>query len=158
MGAIGEESKEVLGTMCQSVEMLSTSVLSFGRNAVNKKSFRCTEYSKEKQELPGFGTLSKEWRFIEISFYGTDCQRVLRRSHFCIKASFVRFFFTTDKSQSLASRRPRLDHITFHPKLGSLGDKTERVKQLMQEMAPHLGLDPTDAVRTAELSRCDLRF
>ena len=78
-------------------------------------------------------------------------QRVIRA-----RLSDARFFFTTDKSQSLASRRRRLDHITFHPKLGSLGDKTERVKQLMQEMAPHLGLDPTDAVRTAELSRCDL--
>lgn len=103
------------------------------------------------------GSLSH--RFITVSnIESQDPTQVILGNQRVIRArlSDARFFFTTDKQQSLSNRRPRLDQITFHPKLGSLGDKTERLKRLMQEMAAPLGLDPAHAVRAAELSRCDL--
>src|SRR6185437_13088608 len=40
------------------------------------------------------------------------------------------FFWDQDRKQPLAARRERLDAVTFQGKLGSLGDKTRRVRLL----------------------------
>ena len=47
---------------------------------------------------------------------------------FRARLSDAKFFYDTDRKHTLRSRRDRLDKITFHPKLGSLGAKTERLK------------------------------
>lgn len=78
-------------------------------------------------------------------------QRVIRA-----RLSDARFFYQTDRQTPLSQRRPSLNSITFHPKLGSLGDKTERLKALASELAGQVGLSVDDAERAAELSRCDL--
>lgn len=78
-------------------------------------------------------------------------QRVIRA-----RLSDAKFFFETDKKVSLESRRQQLDSITFHPKLGSLGEKTSRVCKLACEMAAAIHADTTVIERAVELSRCDL--
>ena len=78
-------------------------------------------------------------------------QRVIRA-----RLSDARFFYETDRQTSLDSRRPALDRIAFQPGLGSLGDKTERVRILAQEIASQLRVAPNHADRAAVLSRCDL--
>jgi glycyl-tRNA synthetase beta chain len=66
------------------------------------------------------------------------------------------FFWEQDRKQTLASRIPQLDAMTFQQQLGSLGDKQKRVSALATAMATTLGIDPQRVQRGAALSKCDL--
>jgi glycyl-tRNA synthetase beta chain len=66
------------------------------------------------------------------------------------------FFWEQDRKQPLAARRDALDAMTFQVKLGSLGDKTRRVRALAAEIAAAGVSDRADAERAAELCKCDL--
>jgi len=66
------------------------------------------------------------------------------------------FFWEQDRKQTLASRRDALDAMTFQVKLGSLGDKTRRVRALAGEIAASGVGDRSEAERAAELCKCDL--
>jgi glycyl-tRNA synthetase beta chain len=66
------------------------------------------------------------------------------------------FFWVQDRKQPLAARRDALDAMTFQVKLGSLGDKTRRVKALAGEIAATGIGDRADAERAADLCKCDL--
>ena len=103
------------------------------------------------------GVLSN--RFITVSnIESKDPEQVIAGNQRVIRArlSDAKFFFDLDKKETLAARRPRLDTITFHPKLGSLGAKTERVQALSSKMAETVGADPALIERATTLSRCDL--
>jgi len=66
------------------------------------------------------------------------------------------FFWAQDRRQTLASRRPALDAVTFQAKLGSVGAKVLRIQQLAHTLAGALGADPA-LVNAAALScKCDL--
>ncbi len=73
-------------------------------------------------------------------------ERVLRA-----RFNDARFFWDADQKATLAARVPSLANVTFQAKLGSYLDKTKRVV----ELAGQLGGD-ADAVRAAELAKCDL--
>jgi glycyl-tRNA synthetase beta chain len=66
------------------------------------------------------------------------------------------FFWDQDRKQSLAARQPTLDTMTFQIKLGSLGDKTRRVRRLAGEIAAAGVGNREEAERAAELCKCDL--
>jgi glycyl-tRNA synthetase beta chain len=66
------------------------------------------------------------------------------------------FFWEQDRKQPLAARREALDKVTFQAKLGSVGDKVRRNRELAGEMAASLGKDRAAAERAAELCKCDL--
>ena len=66
------------------------------------------------------------------------------------------FFWQQDRKQTLASRIPQLDAMTFQQRLGSLGDKQKRVAAVASGMATTLGIDPQQVQRAAALSKCDL--
>jgi glycyl-tRNA synthetase beta chain len=66
------------------------------------------------------------------------------------------FFWEQDRKQPLVARRQGLDAVTFQAKLGSVGDKTRRVRELAGEVAAGIGADRTAAERAAELCKCDL--
>jgi glycyl-tRNA synthetase beta chain len=66
------------------------------------------------------------------------------------------FFWEQDRKQRLAARRDALDAMTFQVKLGSLGDKTRRVRALAGEIAAAGIGDRADAERAADLCKCDL--
>jgi glycyl-tRNA synthetase beta chain len=66
------------------------------------------------------------------------------------------FFWEQDRKQPLATRRDALDAMTFQVKLGSLGDKTRRVRALAGEIAAAGIGDRADAERAADLCKCDL--
>lgn len=72
------------------------------------------------------------------------------------RLSDAKFFLENDRKTTLEARRPRLNSIMFHPELGSLGDKTSRVKNLVLKSASELGLNRELASSAVELSRCDL--
>ena len=66
------------------------------------------------------------------------------------------FFWDQDRKRPLASLRDALNAVTFHVKLGSLGDKTRRARTLAGEIAAVSGQEVAETERAAELCKCDL--
>ena len=69
------------------------------------------------------------------------------------------FFWHEDCSHRLADNLPRLAHIVFHEKLGTLDAKVQRIKTLAGHIATKLVFsddDRRDTERAAELLKCDL--
>jgi glycyl-tRNA synthetase beta chain len=66
------------------------------------------------------------------------------------------FFWDQDRKRPLASLREALNSVTFHVKLGSLGDKTRRVRTLAGEIAAIGNKERAETERAAELCKCDL--
>ncbi len=66
------------------------------------------------------------------------------------------FFWEQDRREPLAARRPGLEAVTFQAKLGSLGDKTRRVRARVADIAAAAGASSEAALRAAELAKCDL--
>lgn len=68
----------------------------------------------------------------------------------------ARFFFETDKKTRLADRIPKLASVVYHNKLGSQGERVERVRKLAVEIAGKIGADAALADRAALLAKADL--
>ncbi|RWC67510.1 MAG: glycine--tRNA ligase subunit beta [Mesorhizobium sp.] len=66
--------------------------------------------------------------------------------------------FGLDLKKPLDQRMARLDHlnVTFHAKLGTQGERVERIARLAEELAPIVGADPVLARRAAVLAKADL--
>jgi len=72
------------------------------------------------------------------------------------RLSDAAFFWSSDRQHRLDSRLEGLKRVTFQTQLGSLYDKTERVRALAKTIAASTGADVRLADRAAELSKCDL--
>ncbi len=72
------------------------------------------------------------------------------------RLSDAAFFWQRDCRQPLESLRPQLHKVIFQQKLGTLRDKTERMKQLGAFIAERLKIDAGDVERAARLAKCDL--
>jgi glycyl-tRNA synthetase beta chain len=72
------------------------------------------------------------------------------------RLSDAAFFFETDKKTSLEQRVPGLASVVFQQQLGTLRDKTERVRKLAGGIASLIGSPPELAERAALLSKTDL--
>jgi len=69
------------------------------------------------------------------------------------------FFVREDVKLKLEEYRPKLSTLTFHTKLGSMLDKSERIEKLVNELIPVLKLEKDEAVyarRAAHLMKADL--
>jgi glycyl-tRNA synthetase beta chain len=66
------------------------------------------------------------------------------------------FFWEQDRKTALVARAEALARVTFQAKLGSLGDKAQRVGSLAAEVAEARGQSAPRARRAAELCKCDL--
>jgi glycyl-tRNA synthetase beta chain len=66
------------------------------------------------------------------------------------------FFWEQDRRRPLAAREAELDAVTFQAKLGSLGDKTRRVRRLAGDIAAAIGGSREETERAASLAKCDL--
>ena len=66
------------------------------------------------------------------------------------------FFFAQDQKQGLDLMRIRLDSVVFQEKLGSIGDKTNRIIRLAKYIASHFGIDQDLVRRAADLCKADL--
>ncbi|QDZ00469.1 glycine--tRNA ligase subunit beta [Nitratireductor mangrovi] len=67
--------------------------------------------------------------------------------------------FGLDLKKPLDQRMARLDHlgVTFHARLGTQGERVERIARLAEELAPVVGADPKLAQRAAVLAKADLQ-
>jgi len=67
--------------------------------------------------------------------------------------------FGLDLAKPLDQRMARLDHlnVTFHAKLGTQGQRVQRIAALAREIAPLVGADAALAARAAVLAKADLQ-
>ena len=67
--------------------------------------------------------------------------------------------FGLELKKPLDQRMARLDHlnVTFHAKLGTQGERVERIRRLARELATIVGADPALAERAAVLAKADLQ-
>ncbi|RUR11737.1 glycine--tRNA ligase subunit beta [Legionella septentrionalis] len=72
------------------------------------------------------------------------------------RLSDAAFFYRQDKKQALHTYQERTAHVIFQARLGSLQDKAQRIQRLMDYLVHPLQLKHTQALRAAELSKCDL--
>ena len=68
----------------------------------------------------------------------------------------ARFFYETDKQQTLESRFDVLGKLVFQEKLGTVKDKCERVETLAAYLAEATSANTEYCTRAARLSKCDL--
>jgi glycyl-tRNA synthetase beta chain len=68
----------------------------------------------------------------------------------------ARFFFDQDRKQTLASRLPKLASVVYHNKLGSQGERVERVAAIARDVAKLIGAPIDHSVRAAQLAKADL--
>ncbi|HIJ38369.1 MAG TPA: glycine--tRNA ligase subunit beta [Rhodospirillaceae bacterium] len=78
-------------------------------------------------------------------------ERVLRA-----RLSDAKFFWDTDRKQRLEARLPKLAERLYYARLGSMGDKTQRLVKIAGHLAHLLGVSPVLAQRAALLAKADL--
>ena len=72
------------------------------------------------------------------------------------RLSDARFFWDPDRKVKLEDWARKLDSVTFHAKLGSQGERVERIEKLAGEIAAKIGADPEKARAAARLCKADL--
>jgi glycyl-tRNA synthetase beta chain len=70
----------------------------------------------------------------------------------------AKFFFDQDRKKTLASRVPELAKVVYHNKLGTQGERVERVRALAKVIGAQIGGDhvAAQADRAAMLAKADL--
>jgi glycyl-tRNA synthetase beta chain len=107
-------------------------------------------YRRDGSLAPHFITVANlESRDPALMIHGFE--RVIRP-----RLADARFFFDQDRSQLLESRFERLGTMQFQDRLGSLADKTTRLRSLGQRLSEAFGADPEVVDRAARLAKCDL--
>jgi glycyl-tRNA synthetase beta chain len=109
--------------------------------------------------LDGHGKLTN--RFLVVSnIRPADASAVVGGNERVVRPRLAdaKFFFDQDRKRSLASRVPELAKVVYHNKLGSQGQRVERVRALAQVIAARIGGDhlAAQADRAAMLAKADL--
>jgi glycyl-tRNA synthetase beta chain len=78
-------------------------------------------------------------------------ERVIRA-----RLSDAKFFYETDLKTRLEDRLPKFEKIVFHEKLGTQGERINRIERLAAEIAPLVGADVEKTKRAALLAKADL--
>ncbi|OIQ83801.1 glycine--tRNA ligase beta subunit [mine drainage metagenome] len=70
----------------------------------------------------------------------------------------AKFFFDQDRKKTLESRIPGLDKVVYHNKLGTQGERMQRVRAIARAIGQQLGGDAlaASADRAAQLAKTDL--
>jgi glycyl-tRNA synthetase beta chain len=93
-------------------------------------------------------------RFLAVTNTDGDPEGIIQRGNErVLRARFndAKFFWQFDQRKKLEERVADLAHVTFHAKLGSYLEKTERVVSVVQELNGN-----SDAIRAAKLCKTDL--
>ncbi len=89
-----------------------------------------------------------------------DPSRVIQGNERVVRPRLAdaKFFFDQDRKRSLQSRLPQLDKVVYHGKLGSQGERMQRVRAIAQAIAAQMGAPSVaaDADRAALLAKADL--
>lgn len=92
---------------------------------------------------------------------GTSIEKVAEGNEKVLRARLTdaMFFYNEDQKRSLTFYIEKLEHVVFHEKLGTIGDKVRRIRKVCERLAGLLNLDPNEQAqidRTAELCKFDL--
>ena len=68
----------------------------------------------------------------------------------------AQFFFNEDRKKTLEAHREKLKTVVFQEGLGTVYEKTERLMKLTEKICGVLGVDATNSIRAAKLSKADL--
>ena len=100
-------------------------------------------------------------RFLVVSnIRPADPSRVVQGNERVVRPRLAdaKFFFDQDRRKTLAARVPQLDRVVYHGKLGSQGERVERVRSIARTIGDLLGgsalADAAD--RAALLAKADL--
>ena len=72
------------------------------------------------------------------------------------RLSDARFFFNQDRKEGFTSRAMKLGSVVYHNKLGTLGDRAQRLGRIAHKIAERLHADPNVAERAALMCKVDL--
>ncbi|MBO9423878.1 glycine--tRNA ligase subunit beta [Labrenzia sp. R4_1] len=107
---------------------------------------------------PKTGKLANKFVLISNIVAPDDGQLIIAGNEKVIRArlSDAQFFWTSDLKTKLTDNLPKLSDVKFHEKLGSVGERVQRLIALSAELAPLVGADEAKAKRGAELAKADL--
>jgi glycyl-tRNA synthetase beta chain len=98
-------------------------------------------------------------RFLVVSNITTsDPRAIVHGNERVLRARLAdaRFFYDQDRRQPLAARIGKLDSVVYHNRLGSQGQRIERLRSIARRIAPIIGADATLADKAAMLAKADL--
>ena len=109
--------------------------------------------------LDAQGRLSE--RFLVVSnIRPADASRVVQGNERVVRPRLAdaKFFFDQDRKKTLASRVPGLAKVVYHAKLGTMGERVERVRGIAKAIGEKLGGAPLAALaeQAATLAKADL--
>ncbi|MBX3643697.1 MAG: glycine--tRNA ligase subunit beta [Rubrivivax sp.] len=109
--------------------------------------------------LDAGGRLSRHFLVVS-NIQPADPSRVIEGNQRVVRPRLAdaRFFFDQDRKKTLASRVPALAKVVYHAKLGSMGERVERVRTLARAIGEQLGGPALAqaADRAALLAKADL--
>ncbi|HYD33528.1 MAG TPA: glycine--tRNA ligase subunit beta, partial [Methylophilaceae bacterium] len=107
--------------------------------------------------LDGNGKLTNKFLIVS-NINPSDASAVIGGNERVVRPRLAdaKFFFDQDRKKTLESRVPGLAKVVYHNKLGTQGERTERVRAIARWVADQLGTDPVLADRAALLAKADL--
>lgn len=110
-----------------------------------------------------FPLLDREGRLTEKFLVASnirpaDASRVVQGNERVVRPRLAdaKFFFDQDRKKRLEDRVPGLDKVVYHGKLGSQGERVERVRAIARAVAQQLGVDMQAVDTAARLAKADL--
>ena len=97
--------------------------------------------------------------FIAVANLESADEAAVRKGHEkVIRPRFAdaEFFWQQDLKHKLADYLPRLEHVVYQEKLGSVAAKTRRLEALGRALAPVCGADADNVATAAHISKSDL--
>jgi glycyl-tRNA synthetase beta chain len=117
----------------------------------NQKYFPLMEAAGEKSKLTNRFLVVSNMKVADPTHIVTGNARVVRP-----RLADAQFFFETDKKTPLSARIGKLAKVVYHNKLGSQGERVDRLVKLAARIAQRLGADVSQAERAALLAKADL--
>ncbi|MTI42300.1 glycyl-tRNA synthetase beta chain [Roseibium hamelinense] len=107
---------------------------------------------------PKTGKLANKFVLISNIVAPDDGKTIVAGNEKVIRArlSDAQFFWQSDLKTKLSDNLTKLSDVKFHEKLGSVGERVQRLIALSAELAPLVGADEAKAKRGAELAKADL--
>jgi glycyl-tRNA synthetase beta chain len=106
----------------------------------------------------GKGKLANKYLLVANTIAADGGKTIIAGNNKVIAArlSDAKFFWDQDRKVKLEDLLPKLDTITFHAKLGTVGEQVARIEKLAGEIAKAIGADVEKSKLAARLAKADL--
>jgi glycyl-tRNA synthetase beta chain len=109
--------------------------------------------------LDGNGRLTEQFLVVS-NIRPEDASAIVQGNERVVRPRLAdaKFFFDQDRKKTLESRLPMLDKVVYHAKLGSQGERVQRVRAIARAIGEQLGgaALAAQADRAAQLAKADL--